>query len=114
MGMYKAGSWCLLVCASEKVFLYREVAKARVSSDLVSVLLTVLAFLGHTCAVTLCTPSACRIYFTHFFSHPHLLVCISLTVGTSVLRDFVELPSQLYEHWLSEVLLAPFVFVALF
>ncbi len=22
--------------------------------------------------------------------------------GTSVLRDFVELPSQLYEHWLGE------------
>ena len=26
----------------------------------------------------------------------------STLAGTSVLRDFVELPSQLYEHWLSE------------
>ena len=27
--------------------------------------------------------------------------CFSSTAGTSVSRDFVELPSQLYEHWLT-------------
>ncbi len=29
-------------------------------------------------------------------------VTYSRLAGTSVLRDFVELPSQLYEHWLGQ------------
>ena len=50
-----------------------------------------------------CCVDPCTVYSRTHTLFPGMLSTVEShrLAGTSVLRDFVELPSQLYEHWLS-------------
>ena len=78
----------------------------RLDGDVTPVIVNVMNFSkGAEGEATLLTFDDARTLFHEFGHALHGLlsnVTYPMISGTSVARDFVELPSQLYEHWLSE------------
>ncbi|MEP2706113.1 MAG: M3 family metallopeptidase [Roseibium sp.] len=78
----------------------------RLEGDVTPIIVNVMNFSkGAPGEATLLTFDDARTLFHEFGHALHGLmsnVTYPMISGTSVARDFVELPSQLYEHWLSE------------
>ncbi|TYC50463.1 M3 family metallopeptidase [Rhodobacterales bacterium] len=78
----------------------------RLDGDVTPIIVNVMNFSkGAPGKATLLTFDDARTLFHEFGHALHGLlsnVTYPIISGTSVARDFVELPSQLYEHWLSE------------
>ena len=89
----RSGAWCSSFRSQEKL-----------SGDIRPVVVNVMNF-ARGGADTLLTFDDARTLFHEFGHALHALlsdVTYPSISGTSVARDFVELPSQLYEHWLED------------
>ena len=89
----RSGAWCSSFRSQE-----------RLSGDIRPVVVNVMNF-ARGGADTLLTFDDARTLFHEFGHALHALlsdVTYPSISGTSVARDFVELPSQLYEHWLED------------
>lgn len=89
----RSGAWCSGFRSQEKL-----------SADIRPVVVNVMNF-ARGGADTLLTFDDARTLFHEFGHALHALlsdVTYPSISGTSVARDFVELPSQLYEHWLED------------
>jgi peptidyl-dipeptidase Dcp len=89
----RSGAWCST---------FRDQEKLR--GAVRPVVLNVMNFAKGGDGPALCTWDDARTLFHEFGHALHALlsdVTYPSVAGTSVARDFVELPSQLYEHWLS-------------